>query len=405
MPSLNHAAFIDASARSVLEQDYPDLELVVADGGSTDGTAALLAALQDEFGPRLRFAVENDSGPASGVNRAMRAGRGEIVGWLNSDDLYAPGAVARAVAAFASRPELAMVYGEADEIDEQGRRLRRFPTRPPSASIQGFQRGCFVPQPSAFVRRTALETVGYLDESLAAVFDMELWLRIFRRFPGRIAHLPVVQSFARAHPNSITHRLRRRIALEAVQVLARHLGSPRPNWVLGYVEELCATYPFGAGPAELRAHVLDLAAELEPAFAPRVFRELLRRLCADARLRLSRPGAFAAVTPDGWAPPRLALRFAPSISASSATLECMHTWPVCSPLPLTIRPSWRRAYRVVVDQPGPFRLDIRLDDAPRGAQRQVLIDAHSAIVPRNVRAGSRDARRLAFQVRDFTLAA
>ncbi|MBK8384819.1 MAG: glycosyltransferase [Candidatus Accumulibacter sp.] len=131
MPSFNQGRFIEAAVRSVLEQAYPGLELLIVDGGSSDGTLPCLERLLAVFGDKLRWLSEKDSGPANAINKALRLARGEFVGWLNSDDLYAPGAVATAAAYLTANPEMVMVYGEAEHVDETGTRLAAYQSRRP----------------------------------------------------------------------------------------------------------------------------------------------------------------------------------------------------------------------------------------------------------------------------------
>jgi len=405
MPSFNQAGFIEAAARSALAQDYQPLELVVADGGSTDGTLRRLEGLLAEFGPaRLRWVSEPDQGPAHAINKALRLARGEVIGWLNSDDLYAPGAVSRAARHLAANPDDAMVYGEGEHIDACGKSLGRYPTRPPSASLQAFHDGCFICQPTAFLRREVFDAVGYLDESLAAAFDFELWLRVFRQFPDRIAHIGRIQAFSRLHDACITQNARRTVAVEGARVLARHVGKPRPRWVLSYLEELYARYPFGGAPADLRAHMAELAGQMEDCFDAEGRRELAAALAGDARLRLALPGAFADVYADGWAPPALALRFAGLPRACrQARLACTHAWPVFAPLSLAIKTSWGGEERVRIEKPGPFELEIPFPGADLGDNFIVLIESGGGFVPRDVDPSAADRRRLAFKVEALRL--
>jgi len=404
MPSFNQGGFIEAAARSVLGQDYGPLELVVADGGSTDDTLRRLEGLLGEFGTRLRWISEPDSGPAQAVNKALRLARGGIIGWLNSDDLYAPGAVAVAARHLAANPDTAMVYGEAAHIDARGLSLGRYPTRPPSASLQAFQDGCFICQPTVFLRREVFDEVGPLDESLATAFDFELWLRIFRRLPGRVAHLDRVQAFSRLHPDCITQKSRRAVAVEGVRVLARHVGKPRPRWLLTYLEELYDRYPFGGGPADLRAHMAALAGELADCFDGAARQALAAALAEDARLRLALPGAFADVYADGWAGQVLALRFAGVAGAGlSARLRGRHAWPAHAPLALAIKTSWGEERRVRIEAAGPFELAIPFPDAAVGDNFLVLIESGDTFVPKAANPESADGRRLAFKVEAFSI--
>src|SRR5215213_9072825 len=120
-PSLNQAAFIGAAIESVLAQDYAQIEYLVVDGGSTDDTLEILR----RYGDRVRWISEPDAGQADAIDKGIRLTHGEILAWLNADDLYLPGAVARAVAAFAEDANRALVYGQAQDIDMHGHVIGR----------------------------------------------------------------------------------------------------------------------------------------------------------------------------------------------------------------------------------------------------------------------------------------
>jgi glycosyltransferase involved in cell wall biosynthesis len=401
MPSFNQAEFIEAAVRSVLDQDHQPLELIVMDGGSTDGTLQCLESLAAAYGPRLRWLSAADAGPAHAINKALRLARGDIIGWLNSDDLYAPGAVAAALAQFAAQPDTMMLYGEGQHIDAAGQPLNRYPTRPPE-SIQAFHDGCFICQPTVFLRREVFEAVGLLDESLGTAFDFELWLRIFRRFPQQIGHIDRVLAFSRLHGACITQRLRRQIAVEGMQVLAQHLGHAQPHWLLTYFDELYAAYPFGDVIADLPAHVAAVLEQIKPCVDAAGWQRLQQAVADDARLRLALPGVGADVYADGWAPPLLTVRCR-DVAARSLRLRCVHSRPQFAPLPITIKPSWGRESRVVVERPGVFNLSLPLPKSAAGGQWVVLIESQNWFVPQALDETSTDSRQLAFKVESLQL--
>ena len=173
MPSLNQVQFLEDAVRSVLEQDYPHVELIVADGMSTDGSVELLVQLQAEFGERLRWSSQKDGGAAEAVNHAISLAQGEVIGWLNSDDLYAPEAVTRAVAYLDKHPTYQMVYGDGQHINMASEVMGRYPTKPPSTPLDAFANGSFICQPTAFMRRAALAEVGQLDATIRTAFDFD----------------------------------------------------------------------------------------------------------------------------------------------------------------------------------------------------------------------------------------
>ncbi|MFA7280407.1 MAG: glycosyltransferase family 2 protein [Sterolibacterium sp.] len=286
MPSLNQAKFVGAAIDSVLGQDYPNIELVVADGGSGDGTVELLKARQVKDS-RLRWFSQKDNGPAQALNGAMSQARGTILGWLNSDDLYAPGAVRRAFDALQANPGWLMVYGQGQHIDGSGKLLNLYPTLPPSTPVRQFAEGCFICQPTVFFRRSMWVLLGKFDEKLKTAFDFDYWLRAFLAFPERIGFVDVVQACSRLHDDCITLRMRRTVIMEGMQVLARHLGSAPKEWLLTYVDELLAADAQTKGPMDLRKHVETMVDEVAELIAERDLNEVRLRLSQDERLGVS----------------------------------------------------------------------------------------------------------------------
>lgn len=229
MPVRNQRRFIAQAVRSVFSQSIPHaaVELVVIDGKSDDGTLEWLKAQED---PRLRVFSAPDTGPAQAVNRGLARIRGTLVGWLNADDYYMPGAVARAVKYFEQNPNHLAVYGEGLHVDANGDTLSVYPTRPPHTRREAFADGCFICQPTVFFRRTFAVLNGPLDETLQAAFDFDWWLRAFKTLQERIGYVPEIQACSRLHPGTITLSQRERVIRESMQVVERHLGPPPQHW-------------------------------------------------------------------------------------------------------------------------------------------------------------------------------
>ncbi len=189
-PSYNGGRYISETIRSVLEQDWPDLEYVVMDGGSTDQTQEVLRDFEQRSAGRVRWICQPDQGQADAINKGFALSQGEVLAWLNSDDTYAPGAVRAAAQYLADHPDVALVYGDANFIDARGNLIG------PCVHVEPFDRkrlvrySDFIVQPSAFFRRSAFEAVGGLDSSLNWMLDWDLWLRLAERF--RVAYLPHV---------------------------------------------------------------------------------------------------------------------------------------------------------------------------------------------------------------------
>ena len=186
-PSYNQARFLERTIRSVLHQGYSNLEYIVIDGGSTDGSVDVIRRYAD----RLAFWVsEPDRGQANAVNKGMARVTGDVVGWVNSDDFYYPGAIHAAVDAFATDPTIGFVYGRGNRVDERDELIEPFEfTRP--FHVHTLSYGVdYILQPTVFMRRGALAAVDPIDPTLHWTLDWDLWIRLGRTFPARmIDHL------------------------------------------------------------------------------------------------------------------------------------------------------------------------------------------------------------------------
>lgn len=191
-PSYNQADFLEDTIKSVLAQDYPAIEYLIIDGGSTDGSVDIIRKYKSEL---VWWISEPDEGQAAAINKGMIRAQGEIVAWLNSDDLYLPGAVSRAVAEFQSHPQLGLVFGNAVTIDVGGCPIREliFPDWQLEDLI-GFRIIC---QPAVFMARELYEQVAGLDLNYHYMLDHHLWIRIANL--ASIQHIPSMLAAARHH--------------------------------------------------------------------------------------------------------------------------------------------------------------------------------------------------------------
>jgi glycosyltransferase involved in cell wall biosynthesis len=229
-PSYNQGRFIRDTIESVLSQDYSPIEYLVIDGGSKDGTLDVLR----EYGERIFWISEEDDGQADAVNKGWRRAQGQVLGWLNSDDVYLPGAVSKAVASLNDHPDAGAVYGEGYHIDKEGKILERYPTEP-------FDRNrlwetCYICQPTVFVRRSVLEAVSFLDKRLQYCMDYDLWFRIAKAH----AMVYVPDSFActRFYSETKTLGQRAKVHREILKVVHHHCGAVPPTWVYGYAHAI-----------------------------------------------------------------------------------------------------------------------------------------------------------------------
>lgn len=230
-PCLNSAEFLEETIRSVLSQDYPNVEYIVMDGGSTDGSLAIL----ERYRGRLQYFSAPDPGAADAINRGFQRSRGEILAWLGADDLYLPGAIGTAVEQLAQDPDAAVLYGEARWIDETGATVGRYPTVAPYHPAM-FRGECAVCQPACFLRRAAVESIGLLDGRLQSAFDYDLWIRLSGRYPFRA--IPQYLASSRMHQRNKSLGQKRLMFEESIGLLCRHYDYVPVKWVYGYLSFL-----------------------------------------------------------------------------------------------------------------------------------------------------------------------
>ena len=226
-PSLNQAAFIERTIRSVLDQQWSPFEHIVIDGGSTDGTLSILQKYSD----RVQWVSEPDHGQSDAVNKGIRRAAGEIIGWLNSDDIYYPGAISEVAQFFAAHPEIDAVYGEADYIGDDDSVIAPYPTQPwDFAQLQSL---CFICQPALFYRRAVFERHGYLDTDLNYCMDYEYFLRLGRG-GARFAHLSRKLAGSRMYVGNKTISGSLKAHTEINDMFHRRFGRVPDSWLFSY---------------------------------------------------------------------------------------------------------------------------------------------------------------------------
>ena len=182
-PSFNQARFIGATIDSVLGQEGDfELEYRVLDGGSTDGTLEILRS----YGSRLQWESEPDKGQVDAINKGLRGLSGDVIAWLNSDDVLLPGALARVAAAFWAQPDAEWLHGRCVIIDEHDRTVRRWVSaykhfRSRHHTFENLLTENYVSQMTAFWRRSVHADIGYLDPNVRLAFDYDFFLRLAKR--------------------------------------------------------------------------------------------------------------------------------------------------------------------------------------------------------------------------------
>jgi glycosyltransferase involved in cell wall biosynthesis len=216
-PSLNQGRYVRAAIDSVLGQKYPHLHYRVEDGGSQDETCDVLAS----YGPRLAWRSERDTGQASAINRGFSELRGEIMGYLNSDDLLLPGTLAYVARAFAEEPAIDFVYGHRIYIDENGLETGRWVTTPHDPNAGKWVN--IVPQETMFWRRRVWDKIGPFDERLQFALDWDFILRA-QAAGFRFKRLPRFLGCFRVHSQQKTETSWAVNEVEAGRLKMKYLG-------------------------------------------------------------------------------------------------------------------------------------------------------------------------------------
>lgn len=231
-PSYNQGQFIERTLQSVAIQRETlpsdvELEHVVFDGGSTDTTVDILSC----FKPGVMWVSESDSGQTHAVNKGLRATDGEIIGWLNSDDIYYPNALARVVAFFKTHPDIDVVYGMADHIDIADKPFETYPSEP--WHFERLKDICFICQPALFFRRRIIEQYGLLDESLMYCMDYEFWLRLAKQ-DVRFAYMEEKLAGSRLYGENKTLGARVEVHREINDMFKKHFAYVPDRWIMNY---------------------------------------------------------------------------------------------------------------------------------------------------------------------------
>ncbi len=225
-PSFNQAPFLEETIQSVLSQGYPDLEYIVMDGGSTDGSTEIIRKYADRLAD---WKSAKDGGQADAIRTGFASAAGEILCWLNSDDTIAPGTLRTVGEFFAVHPDVDLVYGDLNLVDAEGKRL--YTARPLLRLGILVYENAFIPQQAMFWCHSLYERVGGIDPGLRFAMDFDLVIRFLlagataRKLPGTLANY-------RWHPAAKSSTIRDVMEREINEVVRRHLPSAaaEPSW-------------------------------------------------------------------------------------------------------------------------------------------------------------------------------
>ena len=200
-PSLNQGKFIEETIQSVLSQNYPNLEYLVMDGGSTDNTLSVLK----RYSAQLKWVSEKDDGQTDAINKGLHMVSGDILAYLNADDLLLPGTLLKVAQLFMENPEAMWLTGQCRIIDEENREIRKLITAYKNLWLRLSHPSIllitdYISQPATFWQASVVNDVGYMDNSLHYAMDYEYWLRLYSKYPPFF--VPEYLAAFKIHPQS-----------------------------------------------------------------------------------------------------------------------------------------------------------------------------------------------------------
>ncbi|MEM7583936.1 MAG: glycosyltransferase family 2 protein [Acidobacteriota bacterium] len=347
-PSFNQGRFIRQAIDSVQAQTYPHIEHVVVDGGSTDETLEILRS----YGDRINWSSRPDAGQSDAINRGFAATRGEILAWLNTDDVYPrPDAVERAVDELVRHPQTGLVFGRGVILDESGAETGPFVELEPFNLWRLLYMLDTILQPATFFRRSAFEAVGGLDLELHYAMDWDLWLRLVAH--AEVRFIDHVLGGSREYGDTKTATGGWRRIRELGRLMRHHTGR---RWTPGV-----RLYALDTLRLQLRAQLPALAGRIDSLIA-----------FASRRILEGVP-----VHADGWLGPRSHLVVPRRWPAFQVEFE-VHRLPKQGPLVIELKAEGRRVGCFEAEQPGVVAYRCELPPVSAGPFVRIDVQANVA---------------------------
>ena len=229
IPSFQQGSHLRDCIESVASQGGCDVEIFVFDSESDDDSASVL----NELGGSAQIFIERDLGQAHAINKGLSRCRGEIIGFLNSDDVLLPGVLRKVIDYWISNPLTDLLYGKARYINRDGEVIGDYHTQ--DWNWEKFQGECFICQPAAFWSRRIMDKIGFLDQKLHCSLDYDYWLRIVQT-GGVVEQIDEYLACSRDYPETKTRSLRGRVFIENVQISLKRLGYVHSFWISQYMD-------------------------------------------------------------------------------------------------------------------------------------------------------------------------
>lgn len=387
-PSFNQGHFIEETIQSVLTQDYPNIEYLVIDGGSTDNTVEILR----KYEGRLKWISEPDGGQSHAINKGFHMARGEIVAWLNSDDTLLPGAISKAARHLIKNQETMMVYGEGYLMDQHSQITGRFPATEPFNLWRLIYYGDYILQQTVFMRKKIFDVIPMVDESLHYGMDWDLFIRIGKRF--KVDYIPEYLGILREYPEAKSFAGGVKRLEELTSIMRRHGNRRYPPAFFNYcwqpyqdvlLEKLRHAIP------GLRWTWFERGSEsLRRALTYFIFKQVTR---------MAQPSPFA----DGWVTDCSYFLFTDLRDKKSVRVVGSTQEVPARALPMKIRLSLngRIMEQRKVRRESQFVLTCPIVPQTSDEPLEVVLKTNRHFVPSNF--GAKDNRRLAFQLKEIGL--
>lgn len=386
-PSYNQGEFIRETIESVLSQDYPNIEYIVMDGGSTDQTLEILK----EYGDRIKWFSEKDEGQADAVNKGIRMAKGEIIGWLNSDDTYCPGAIRKVVEYFRTHPKVDMVYGEGYYTDKNSVVTDRYLTS--LFDYDALASNCFICQPAAFFTKEIVEKVGLLDKNLQLCMDYELWMKIGK--VGKIAYIPDFLATSRMYEENKTLSKRKEVYKEVCKTVKKYYGYTPHTWIYGYAHHI------NNGKHGLIFKITYLLLFIRYncfsfGYLKRCFHKALKRFLPQGTS--SENNTFKGQYADGWLSDIYETEQSLKAEAKQIIIEGQHLLPMEKPLEIKVVIDEKDQASITVSGSGSFRKELELREPLKEGSHFIQLFMNQTYNPKKAKK-SADSRNLSFMLK------
>jgi glycosyltransferase involved in cell wall biosynthesis len=387
-PSYNQGEFIEEAIVSVLNQDYPNLEYIIMDGGSTDNTLEILKKYEDD--KRMTWISEKDNGQADAVNKGFTLAKGKIFGWLNSDDLFLPGSISKAVEHLLINPHSVLVYGNAYWIDKEGKIISSYPTEP--FNYKRFSETCFICQPTVFLRKELINEIGLLDVSLNTCLDYDYWIRIAKVYPKQIGYISDYMASSRMYNENKTLSLREEVYREIMATVKKHYGYISESWIHGYIKEIIINKNMSKHrnkPRYVRALLFLYYIMCSKSFTFYGYYSMLVK-----RLK-KRKNRFNGIYEDDWVSKCCIIELVNNSTFNNIKINGLHCWPLKKTLVLNISIE-KQTKKIIIKDRGEFTIDLPIADIYKQQEKlKLIIETNKTFIPKRYKINE-DGRSLSF---------